>query len=66
MVENYFLNGFQRSGIVPVNFPMDICLLKVKGTFYAAALYEDRDKSRIENKQKLFKVLRIFVRKVKV
>ncbi|XP_070504102.1 uncharacterized protein clos, partial [Chironomus tepperi] len=32
------LKGFERRGIVPVNFPQDICMFKIRGKSFAAGL----------------------------
>ncbi|XP_055631057.1 uncharacterized protein LOC129771448 [Toxorhynchites rutilus septentrionalis] len=36
--EHFYLRGFRERGHVPVNFPIDICLLKVGQTVFAASL----------------------------
>lgn len=33
------LNGFEKNGTIPVNFPIDICLFEVKNIVFAAALH---------------------------
>ncbi|XP_055589316.1 uncharacterized protein LOC129741603 isoform X2 [Uranotaenia lowii] len=47
--EHFFLKGFRERGYVPVNFPNDICLLKVGQTVFAASLHMRKSKDNYAN-----------------
>uniref|UniRef100_A0A182PP15 Uncharacterized protein n=1 Tax=Anopheles epiroticus TaxID=199890 RepID=A0A182PP15_9DIPT len=44
-----YLKGFRERGHVPVNFPVDICLLRVGKTIFAAALHQSETSNRTMN-----------------
>ncbi|XP_053679007.1 uncharacterized protein LOC128729376 [Anopheles nili] len=44
-----YLKGFQERGHVPVNFPIDICLLRVGKSIFAAALHQSETSNRTMN-----------------
>lgn len=47
--ERRFLKGFSEQGYVPVNFPLDICLLKVGTKTFAASLHIRKSKESYSN-----------------
>ncbi|XP_039440737.1 uncharacterized protein LOC120421572 [Culex pipiens pallens] len=47
--ERRFLKGFHERGYVPVNFPLDICLLKVGTKVFAASLHIRKSKESYSN-----------------
>jgi len=52
------LKGFERRGIVPVNFPQDICMFKIHGKSFAAGLNHGKavkEGSTAENYLTIFK-----------
>ncbi|XP_053668970.1 uncharacterized protein LOC128719371 [Anopheles marshallii] len=44
-----YLKGFRERGQVPVNFPVDICLLRVGKSIFAAALHQSETSNRTMN-----------------
>uniref|UniRef100_A0A182N2V7 VWFD domain-containing protein n=1 Tax=Anopheles dirus TaxID=7168 RepID=A0A182N2V7_9DIPT len=44
-----YLKGFRERGHVPVNFPVDICLLRVGKAIFAAALHQSEGSNRTMN-----------------
>uniref|UniRef100_A0A182Q8K7 Uncharacterized protein n=1 Tax=Anopheles farauti TaxID=69004 RepID=A0A182Q8K7_9DIPT len=44
-----YLKGFRERGHVPVNFPVDICLLRVGKSIFAAALHQSEGSNRTMN-----------------
>ncbi|XP_050067709.1 uncharacterized protein LOC126556488 [Anopheles maculipalpis] len=44
-----YLKGFRERGQVPVNFPIDICLLRVGKSIFAAALHQSETSNRTMN-----------------
>ncbi|XP_050098630.1 uncharacterized protein LOC126579251 [Anopheles aquasalis] len=44
-----YLKGFRERGYVPVNFPVDICLLRVGKSIFAAALHQSESSNRTQN-----------------
>ncbi|XP_052862925.1 uncharacterized protein LOC128269484 [Anopheles cruzii] len=44
-----YLKGFRERGHVPVNFPVDICLLRIGKSIFAAALHQSESSNRTMN-----------------
>ncbi|KXJ78037.1 hypothetical protein RP20_CCG005824 [Aedes albopictus] len=47
--EHRYLKGFRERGSVPVSFPIDICLLKVGRSIFAASLHLRKSKENYKN-----------------
>lgn len=53
--ETYQLTGFDEIATIPINYPIDICLMELNDILYASCLHVETSANRNQTAFKLFK-----------